>query len=154
MATSAHNTYLEERIHSADPIELVRILYKAAIEALASARRHLAAGGIPQRSAVISRAVEILAELHGSLDHERAPEMSRRLAELYDYMQRRLIEANFQQADQPLAEVLKLLETLAEAWNAMPVSPTVVRQPAPAAREWNPFAVEAEPEPALHGWSF
>src|SRR5206468_2046051 len=37
-------------------------------------------------------------------------------AQLYDYMQRRLLEANMKQADAPLSEVLGLLSTLSEAW--------------------------------------
>ena len=55
-------------------------------------------------------------ELATSLDHERGGEISQRLALLYDYIQRRLLEANLQQSDAPLAEVLGLLSTLSEAW--------------------------------------
>jgi len=155
MATSAHDAYLEEKILSADPVELVRMLYCAAIESVEQARRHLAARDIPQRSAAISKAVEILVELSGSLDHERSPELSRRLAELYDYMGSRLLAGNFEQAEAPLAEVVKLLETLAEAWNGLPLSvPPEKPAPHPAARQWNPFSASSEPEGALHGWSF
>jgi len=48
--------------------------------------------------------------------------------------------------------VLKLLQTLAEAWNRMPAprasSPTP--SPAPMTHDWNAQA----PEPAAQGWSF
>ena len=157
MAATAQDAYLEERILSADPVELVRILYDAAVDAVQAARRHLAAGHIATRSTAISKAVEILAELTASLHPERAPQVSQRLAELYDYMQRRLLAANFEQADAPLAEVLQLLQTLAEAWKAVPLSsgardPVVARLAAPG--RWNPAAGGAEPEPAAHGWSF
>ncbi|HBY61333.1 MAG TPA: flagellar export chaperone FliS, partial [Solibacterales bacterium] len=36
--------------------------------------------------------------------------------ELYDYMQRRLLEANARQEDAPLAEVERLLSTVRDGW--------------------------------------
>jgi flagellar protein FliS len=82
------------------------------------------------------------------LDHERGGEISQRLGLLYDYMQRRLLEANMQQSDAPLAEVLGLLSTLSEAWEG-------VRKPqdTPAAESpWSqPVAQEALH--GLQGWS-
>ncbi len=154
MASSGQEAYRAEKILSADPVELIRMLYGAAIESVDAARRHLAEGQIPARSAAISKAVGILSELVLSLDPERAPEVSRRLAGLYDYMQRRLLEANFEQADRPLAEVCGLLATLAEAWQAVPLP---AAQSGPRERlaraAWNPPAPEPL-EGALHGWSF
>ena len=152
MAASAHNAYLEEKILSADPVELVRMLYRAAIESVEAARGHRAAQRIAQRSCAISKAVEILMELNASLNHERAPEVSRRLGDLYDYMERRLLEANYEQVDAPLAEVLKLLETLAAAWKMVPPCSRPANCQAAPEASWP--APVAEPEPAVHGWSF
>ena len=39
MATTAFDAYLESKIFSADPVELVQILYRGALEAVGSARR-------------------------------------------------------------------------------------------------------------------
>jgi len=119
------------------------------MEAVDTARRCLAARDIRGRSAAISKAIEILSELIVSLDRDRAPELSPRLAELYDYMQRRLLAANFEQVEAPLAEVFRLLETLAQAWNQVPAP--APPKPAPLPRAWNP---QAEPAPAAQGWSF
>jgi flagellar biosynthetic protein FliS len=74
------------------------------------------------------KAWDILHELSTSLDRAQAPELSSRLAELYAHMQQRLIDANVQQADAPLAEVETLLITLSEAWQTVQTS-------APRARE-------------------
>lgn len=153
MAASARDAYLETKIDSADPVELVRMLYRGAMSAVSNARMHLAGGEIPQRSAAITKAIEILTELNGSLDHRNAPELSLRLAELYDYLQRRLLDANFRQADQPLAEVLKLLETLAEAWNALPAPRAAVRESIPYTSPLNSLCADP-PEPALQSWCF
>ena len=118
MANTVHGAYLEAEILSADPVKLVTILYRAAIEAVGAARQHLKAGFIRERSRRITKASEIIHELRRSLDHNQGGEISRSLAELYEYMQTRLIEANTKQIDPPLAEVEKLLSTLLDAWHA------------------------------------
>ena len=92
------------------------LLYQACTESVREARHHLAAGDIAARCQSISKAHRILAELTAALDHERGGDLSQRLARLYDYMQRRLLEANMRQDDAPMSEVLGLLSTLAEAW--------------------------------------
>jgi hypothetical protein len=44
-------------------------------------------------------------------------------------MQRRLLDANSGQIDQPLAEVLSLLSTLAEAWSGVTAELSPNREP-------------------------
>jgi len=116
MPGTPYNAYMESKILTADPLELVRLLYVNASDAVRRAREHLAGGRIAERSQEISRALSILWELSASLDHSKGGALSRRLAELYDYMQRRLLEANMRQTPEPLAEVEGLLATLREGW--------------------------------------
>ena len=113
------NTYEENRILSASPLGLVRILYTAATRAVQNARQHLRDGDIAARSREITMAQEILLELGSSVDASKAPELSERLLALYDYMQARLIEANTEQRDGPLAIVDRLLRTLQDAWSEL-----------------------------------
>ena len=129
MRNTTYDRYLEAEILSADPVKLVQILFRAALESVAAARRYLRDGEIRQRSQHITKASEILNQLMLSLDHSLGGEISRNLVELYAYMQTRLIEANTQQTEPPLAEVEQLLATLADAWRA--ASP-VVPAPPPA----------------------
>jgi flagellar secretion chaperone FliS len=123
MQPSAYDRYLEAEILSADPVNLVVILYRAAIEAVAGARRQLLARDIQQRSRSITRASEIINQLMLTLDHSTGGELSRNLVELYAYMQTRLIDANTNQIDPPLAEVGRLLTTLADAWRMATAPP-------------------------------
>ena len=46
MWNSGHDAYLESRVLTADPIELVNLLYQACTQAVREARYHLAAGRI------------------------------------------------------------------------------------------------------------
>ena len=149
MWNDAHDAYLENRVLSAGPVELVALLYQACTARVREARIHLEAGRIAERSRAINRAHEILNELATSLDFDRGGEISTRLAHLYDYMQRRLLDANLEQADAPLAEVLGLLATLSEAWDG------VGRQLAPAPPVESAWAHSVPVEAVqAHAWSF
>jgi flagellar protein FliS len=114
-----NKAYLESKVLSADPLELVQILYQEAIAAVQDARGHLAAGDIGGRSAAVSKAMSVLSELTTSLDMQAGGEISRNLARLYAYMNKQLSEANYRQVDPPLAETLTLLHTLAEAFRGI-----------------------------------
>lgn len=147
MVSVAEEAYLESQILSADGVELVQLLYQGALQAVENARRHLRQGNIVARSREISRAVAILAELALSVNRDADPALGRNLIELYDYMQRRLLEANVNQAEPPLAEVSRLLATMLEGWLSCK---------APA-RPWADAKVpvlEAEPEYVSQSWSF
>jgi len=109
-------SYLENGVLSADPVELVRMLYRGGIDAVEKARQHLREGDIAARSAQITRAGAIIAHLTFSVNRDADPAMGANLVELYDYMQRRLLRANLEQADAPLAEVSRLLSTVLDAW--------------------------------------
>ncbi len=111
-----YRTYVEGAILTADPITLVQLLYTGAIEYVADARLKLVRGDVKGRSGAITNAIAILTELSWSLDHARGGQLSGNLAALYDYMQRRLMAANYEQADAPLEEVENILGGLREAW--------------------------------------
>jgi len=160
------DAYLESQVLTADPMELVRLLYRAAVEATRAASAHLAAGRIAERSRQISKAHAILTQLSASLDHARGGTLSRSLAELYDYMQRRLLEANSRQKAEPLAEVESLLATLLAGWDQIRTAP---EHPAPHGNQLSPiggersteyggypaaFAPVAAAEYASQSWSF
>src|ERR1700682_1843189 len=98
-----NQAYRERRNMTAGPLDLIRLLYQGAMDAVAKARTHLAKGEIVERSAAITKAMEILTELTGALDHQAGGEISQSLERLYGYMLQRLLEANLKQSDGPLA---------------------------------------------------
>jgi flagellar protein FliS len=143
--------YLESHVLSADPLELICLLYQHAIDQAQQARRYLASGEIPERCQAISKAIAAVGELNSSLDHRAGGAISSNLAQLYCYMTLRLMEANLRRDDQSLAEVESLLEILASGWKE-----TRARQaagshvPAPVAVEAWQGAGEAGD---AHAWS-
>jgi flagellar protein FliS len=116
MPSNPYAAYFEASVLTAEPVELIRILHRSALESLRDARVHLAGGDIAGRSAAISKTMNIVRELSLSVDHESEPVLARRLVELYDYVQRRLLAAQLEQSERPLTEVADLLTTLSEAW--------------------------------------
>ena len=118
MRTKHYQNTLQEDILTATPMRLIQLLYRGALDSIASARRHLKLGDIRARSRAISKTMAIVTELSLSLDHNTGGELSRNLAELYAYAETLLITANREQSDLPLEEAERLLSTLSEAWQS------------------------------------
>ena len=151
MWQNVQEAYVESRILSADGIELVSLLYQGCMTAVRDAREYLASGEIALRARSITKAWEILGELVHSLDRERGGDIAVRLGSLYEYMQRRLLEANLKQADAPLAEVLGLLATLSEGWDGIRGQK---EEPVPASQPWGQMMQDTGSMASEHVWSF
>src|ERR1700723_2949707 len=93
--------YLESRVLSADPVDLIAISYEFATLRVHQARTALAKGDIAERCKGISKAIAILAELESSLDYKLGGEIAYNLGRLYRYMTERLTQANVRQQDKP-----------------------------------------------------
>jgi len=119
MSPHGYQSNLEVEVLSASPLELVVMLYEGAIQATQQARRHMDAQQDRLRAREISRAVLILQELSTSLDRRSGGDLARQLVELYDYMQRRLNEANLHRVPAHLEEVADLLRTLKRGWQVV-----------------------------------
>lgn len=139
-------SYVENEVLHQDPVELVRLLYTKAIVKLQEASSHLAESRIPERSAAVAHASEILVELQGSIDREQGGEIGLHLAQLYDYMLTRLTEANAKQQAEPIDECRRLLETVLEGWTEA----AAAQQPSQGE---SPEADMALAESAGHAWT-
>jgi flagellar protein FliS len=146
--------YLETRILSADPVELISLFYEYAILSVQEARDHLARRNIAERSKAIVRAIRIVGELEGALDHSVGGEISANLARLYKYIRAQLMIANAKQQDQPLADVESLLQTLAEGWKGVSESRKAEVPEAGSLVQWStPFSIDPLGSCAAHSWS-
>jgi flagellar protein FliS len=131
-------TYRANSILTASPGQLVLMLFDASLNALAIARKACdEASGDPRKLEVVHtqlvKAQKIIAELQGTLNLEAGGEFARTMYRLYDYYDRRLIEANMKKQSAPIAEVERLLGEVRNAWFEM------LRQQDSAA-----------PQPAMH----
>ncbi len=108
---------------SADRLELVRVLYEAAIDAITGAQRHVREKNIRGRSDEISKAQAIIAELVDSLDDEKGGEISRTLRQTYSWVLTSLATANAEQREEPLADAAGVLRTLLAGWRQCALEP-------------------------------
>ncbi|MCC7234340.1 MAG: flagellar export chaperone FliS [Bryobacterales bacterium] len=115
----ASQASLECEVLQADPVGLIQLLYRGALESIRGARESLARNDQAERSRHISRAGAILAELMMSVSREQGGELAANLIELYDYVLHLVTQAHIEQRDEPLAEAGRLLQTLLEGWNAI-----------------------------------
>ena len=118
MRHHGYQHYFDNEVLSASPLKLIEMLYAAALDSIAAARRHVRQRDIPARTRAINKALQIVAELSRCLNREAGGEMSRNLAGLYAYVLRLLIQANIEQREAPLIEAESLLSTLGQAWKA------------------------------------
>jgi len=75
---------------------------------------------IAEKGNHITSASSIIHGLRGSLDMEAGGEMAANLANLYDYMVRRLFEGHTANDEAALDEVSALLREVKRGWDAIP----------------------------------
>jgi flagellar secretion chaperone FliS len=108
--------YLENRIRSAHPMELVTMLYDVAIDNVKAAIGCLKTHDRLSRSRAVTKAEEAVEELLTALDHSVNAPFTHTLAGLYSYCLKRIVAGHAQQSEQPFREALSVLSTLAVAW--------------------------------------
>ena len=104
----------------ASPHRLIEMLLDGALEKISSARGFMQRGEIASKGNYISWAISIVEGLRLSLDTEKGGELAENLNNLYDYMERRLVEANLKNSEEMLDEVAELLNTIKSAWVEIP----------------------------------
>jgi flagellar protein FliS len=107
---------LELSVNSAEPVELIVLLYSGAIESVRRAILLLEAGDVPGKGREITRATNIVSELRAILDMQQGGEIAANLAALYDYLCAQLLQANLKNSAEKLGEVAGLLSTLRASW--------------------------------------
>lgn len=124
MNNKALNQYksvdLNTAVESASPHQLISMLFRGTLEALAKANGAIERKDIQLRTAQLNKACEIIVNLKGSLDLEKGGEVAENLDGLYDYMLRTLLEANRNSDVAKVKEVSGLIAEIAEGWSQIP----------------------------------
>jgi len=107
-------------VASASPHRLIQMLMEGALEKINLAKGYMQRGEISLKGSHISWAISIIDGLRMSLDKEAGGEIAQNLDDLYDYMGRRLAEANLDNNEAMLDEVAGLIIEIKSAWDAVP----------------------------------
>ena len=111
---------VQSRVNSSNPHSLVAMLFDGLLEKLARANGALERGDASGRGSSISAAIRIIDGLRASLDTARGGDIAAKLSAMYDYMERRLVEANAQADGRIIAEVNSLVNEIKEGWDSIP----------------------------------
>lgn len=108
---------VESAVMSASPHQLITMLFDGAMSALVRARLFMQQGETVAKGEALSKAINIIDNgLKAGLDQDKGGEIAENLSSLYDYMIRRLLQANLRNDSQAIEEVEGLLTNIAEAW--------------------------------------
>ncbi|MGH7215222.1 MAG: flagellar export chaperone FliS [Tepidisphaeraceae bacterium] len=116
MNPNAAANYLRTKVMTATPEQLQLMLYDGAIRFAEQAKLALQQKNYEQSYHLISRVQKIITEFSCTLKHDVAPELCGKLASLYTYAYRKLIEANIDHTIEPLEEALGILRYQRETW--------------------------------------
>lgn len=111
---------VQSRVAAANSHSLVTILLDGVMRRLAFAAGAMGRGDIPGQGVSISAGIRIIDSLRASLDYEKGGELAGNLGSLYDYIERRLLEANRKCDTKIISEVNSLLGEIKSGWDAIP----------------------------------
>jgi flagellar protein FliS len=119
MPSPAPDSYLEMEVTTATPQKLQLMLVEGAIRFIERTRHHWKGGQEDQACQSLSRAQQIITELISALNHDVAPELTGRVAALYLFVFRALVDAGLRRDEKKLDEALSVLEPQREAWQGV-----------------------------------
>ena len=112
----AAQNYLRMRVMTATPEQLQMMLYDGAVRFAEQAKAALLERNYEKSYTAISRVQKILTELSCTLKHDVHPELCGKLASLYSFAYRKLIEANVRHTVESVDEALNVLRFQRETW--------------------------------------
>jgi len=123
IAQEAIRSYTQVDVHSdaayASSHRLIQMLLDNVLNKIAAAKGYMLRGTVPDKCENISRAVAIVEGLRLCLDTQAGGDIARNLEDLYDYVERRLVQANMKNDPALLDEVASLLGEIKAGWTAI-----------------------------------
>ena len=114
MALNAAQLYKNNSIQTASPAKLVLMLYDGAIKFMNIAKDGMIEKNIEKTNTHIIKAERVINELRSTLDFKY--EVAKDFEIVYDYIYRRLIDANIHKDEAALDEALKYTREMRETW--------------------------------------
>lgn len=106
----------------ASPHRLIQMLMEGALDRIAIAKGAMQQQDVELKGERISSAISIIEGLRASLNKEAGGEISANLDNMYEYMARRLMEANLKNDVDMLDEVADLMRKIKSGWDEIPAN--------------------------------
>lgn len=114
MMNNAANAYKNNAINTASPAELTLMLYEGAIKFCNIALGAMEKNDIMKTSENIIKAEKIIMEFRSTLDFKYP--VAKEFERVYDYIYRRLIDANIKKDPEILTDALKYIREMRDTW--------------------------------------
>ncbi|TCT20441.1 flagellar protein FliS [Melghiribacillus thermohalophilus] len=114
MANPTYETYQNQAINTASPGELTLMLYNGCLKFIKLAKKGMEEKDYEAKNTNIQKAQRIIQELMVTLDPQY--EISGQMMPLYDYMNRRLMDANVKNDPEILDEVAGFVTEFRDTW--------------------------------------
>lgn len=111
---NAAQMYQQNSVNTASPAKLTLMLYEGAIKFCNIALEAMDEGSIEKTNTNIQKAEKIIVELRVTLDMKYP--VAKEFDTVYDYIYRRLVEANMQKDKEILEEALGHIKTMRDTW--------------------------------------
>lgn len=111
---AALNAYKQNSVTTASPGELTLMLYNGCLKFLTIAKKAIEEKNFQEKNVYIQKAQAIINELIVTLNMDY--DISKQMYPLYDYMNRRLIEANIKNDAEIVDEVIGLMTEFRDTW--------------------------------------
>ncbi len=109
-----YNAYLRSKVMTATAAELTLMLYEGAIKFVNKAIMSIEKDDVMGAHNNLMKTQRIIEELRASLDHKYP--VAKEFDTVYEYILRRLVEANIKKDKDILEEVLEHLRTMRDTW--------------------------------------
>ena len=149
MQMSARENYLTTEVMTATPQKLQLLLIEAAMRSVEFARQHIDDADYGPACEAIIRAEQIISEMLATLNHESGSDLVKKVASVYLFVFRMLMEANQEHNVAKLDDAMKVLEVERETWKQVcdKVTAEQASGVAPGGQEASP-SIPATPTPA------
>lgn len=120
MTRAQHDPYKSNAVETATPAQLVLMLYNGILTSIERVRLAAPQGpaGIATVNRELQRAQDIITELQVTLDFDNGEPIASNLAQLYEYCQHLLTQANISKDVTHLDGVESVVTELRDAWQA------------------------------------
>jgi flagellar secretion chaperone FliS len=126
---SAARTYFQTQVTTTTQGDLVIMLFDAALKFLHQAKEKIVEKNYAQKGILISKTIDILGELQGSLNAQKGGDLADSLQKLYLFCSSRLLTANLKMDTAIIDEVVQILSGVRDAF--FQANAQVVTKPVP-----------------------
>lgn len=119
MSSFSQGSYLETEVMTAPPQKLQLMLIEGAIRCGRQTQAHWKAGRDDQACETLIRAQQIVTELINGLNREAHPELVKKVASVYLFIYRGLVEAGLEHDEEKLDDAIRVLEEERETWRSV-----------------------------------